>query len=132
MSSLNDELQIDCSSTAAAPRRARPTSQRSKPAAPLSGKQAPVGLRQRPMPPPDEWDAKDVRSAEFGSADELRAQLIDRLEEALARARGDWKASRWDLHSPTWPYTKIGLLLLRCISISDALAERMGTLKKEG
>lgn len=119
MSDIYEEIEIDCR-----PQPPRPSA-RPRPTAPAPTRRAPVALGQKPTPPPDMWDACDVRPTEFGSLAELQAQLAARLEEALAYARGDLEPTRWDLPSPTWPYTRIGLLLVRCLSLADAITDRV-------
>ena len=128
MSDLDDEIEIDCGQASGHNWWRGKSIPRLPKSAPV-GKQAPIALHQKPSPPPDRWDLCDVRPVEFGTIDELREQLIARLEEALARAKGDLDSGRWELHSPTWPYTKIGALLMRCISIADAIVDRKETCK---
>jgi hypothetical protein len=118
MNDLNIEIQIDCSPQS---RPQRPKLDKTaEPSASI--RRAPVALTQRPVPPPDEWDQPGGRVVEFGSVDELRAQLVAQLEEALARAKGEWNECSWDAKSKTWPWTRIGGLLLDGIRIAQAIS----------
>ena len=84
--------------------------------------------------PPEGWDIYDGprprTSDETGNVSQLKKRLIECLEEALAYAKGEKEYSTWDLRTPSWPYTKIGGLMLKCIGIADMIADKIGLDKK--
>lgn len=85
--------------------------------------------------PPSKWDTYDgPRSRandETGDISQLKKRLIECLEEALAWAKGEKEYEAWDLRSPSWPYTKIGGLMLKCIGIADMIADKCPKYRKD-
>lgn len=63
---------------------------------------------------------------EWGGVEEWRAQLVGALEEALSRVRGEWPDHK---SSRTWPYTRMGLLLLRAINLADLITRKIDETK---
>jgi hypothetical protein len=75
----------------------------------------PVGKR-------DMWDEPEAPNLETGTVAELKARLITTLEDHLAWIKGEREPHPWERISPSWPYTVLGLKLIHCIQIADALS----------
>lgn len=78
-----------------------------------------------PKPQKDEWDSDDSPVLEYGTIEELKGQLISLLEEQLQELKEETPEPLWALESPTWPYTRMGLRLLKGIQIADAIVKQL-------
>lgn len=80
----------------------------------------------RPKREPD-WDNKaGARIKVFtpGDADELRAQVIRILKNCVARLEGTEPRKAWEPRSRSWPYTSMGLALMKAVDLLDTIADR--------
>ena len=99
---------------------------------PVSCSPHPARRNEGPLPCPtpsaSHWDTYDgpraYPSRGIGTEDK-RSRLIELLEEMLARAKGEHPGHRRDLRSITWPFTKIGLMALDVIFLSDEIADEL-------
>ncbi len=120
MAQIDEDITIDCS----AQRRKRMAKPKAAPPPVAQGRRAPIALTARPAPPLDEWDGH-CRPAEIGSAAQLQADLVNKLNEALAFAT----RAPLPLETPSWRWTKVSLLCRRCVSLADVLEEKIGNGK---
>ena len=60
-----------------------------------------------------------TRSARWRLHERLRATVRDILD----RIEGEKSMPAWEPRTPTWPYTKIGLLLMTAIKLADELGD---------
>jgi hypothetical protein len=81
---------------------------------------------RRPVREPD-WDNRaGVRTmAEVGTVDSMKAELIKILRNCIARLEGTEPRKAWEPRSTTYPYTTMGLALLRAITLLDTIADRL-------
>ena len=85
-------------------------------------------VRPRPVPrrEPD-WENRSGqpnRAFAPGTAEELKAQVIRVLKNCVARLEGDAPQQAWEPRSKSWPYTRMGLALMKTIELLDILADR--------
>lgn len=81
-------------------------------------------------PPVDKdavWDSDESPTLEYGTVEELKATLIEILEKQLQFLKTDDPGVFGPVISDTWPFTKMGLSLLRCIRLSDAILKQIDT-----
>jgi hypothetical protein len=85
-------------------------------------------VRSRPVPrrEPD-WENRSGqpnRACAPGTSEELKAQVIQVLKNCVARLEGDLPQKAWEPRSKSWPYTRMGLALMKTIELVDILADR--------
>jgi hypothetical protein len=89
---------------------------------------------RKPRPEPD-WEnrtGESIRPSFPGDAEECRLQLIQLLRRCLARLEGAEPQKAWEPRSQTWPWTRLGLALLKAIALCDAIGAKVeAEAKKE-
>jgi hypothetical protein len=82
---------------------------------------------RKPRAEPD-WENRtgpSIRPSFPGDAEENRLQLIQLLRRALARLEGTEPQKAWEPRSQTWPWTSLGLALLKGIALCDAIGAKV-------
>jgi hypothetical protein len=82
---------------------------------------------RKPRPEPD-WENRtgaSIRPCFPGAAEDCRLQLIQLLRRALARLEGTEPQKAWEPRSATWPWTSLGLALLKGIALCDAIGAKV-------
>jgi hypothetical protein len=82
---------------------------------------------KRPPVEKDEWDSDECPGLEYGTPEELKAALIEILERQLQFLKTGDAQVFGRIISDTWPWTKIGLQLLRGIRLADAILKQIET-----
>ncbi len=86
----------------------------------------PKTQRPRPRPEPD-WENRAggrIKSFTPGTADECRQEALRLLKNCIARLEGAEPRKAWEPQSRSWPYTSMGLALVKAIRLLDALADK--------
>jgi hypothetical protein len=53
----------------------------------------------------------------------LEARLRATVKDIWDRIEGEKVMPAWEARTPTWPYTKIGLLLMTAIQLADEISD---------
>lgn len=81
-------------------------------------------------PPVDKcpvWDSDESPVLEYGTVAELKAALVEILEKQLQFLKTGDPQVFGRIISDTWPWTTMGLQLLRGIRLADAILKQMDT-----
>lgn len=88
---------------------------------------------RRPQKEPD-WDNRQggrIKVFTPGTPEELQQQVIRILKNCLARLEGTEPRKAWEPRSQTWPYTSMGLALMKAIDLIDTIADRIKASESE-
>jgi hypothetical protein len=80
---------------------------------------------RRPKPEPD-WEnraGEPIRVAASPDPEELRRQVLVLLKNCIARLEGTAPERAWEPRSKSWPYTSMGLALVKAIQLLDTVAD---------
>jgi hypothetical protein len=82
--------------------------------------------RGRPKREPD-WDNKNgprIKVSTPGDGEQIKTDVLRILKNCVARLEGTEPRKAWEPRSKSWPYTSMGLALVKAIDLIDTLADR--------